>query len=230
VPGLSAFLWRGPEPKPAFRRPLLDLTGARFIIASPRFAAAVAGLAPPLRRLYTEAGLEVWENPQSLPRAFWVPRVEVVANPRALLDRLAAGTDDLRALALIEAPPPSGFLGEHDGGPGGTVQFTRNDPEHVTLDVAAPARGFVILSDQFFPGWFASRDGQSVPIVRANYAFRLVEVPGGRSTMAFTYSPRSLWIGAALSSLSALLVTVTWTRGRRTRLATVGEQHAVPLC
>ena len=220
VPRLSAFLWRGPEPKPLFRRALLDLTAARFVIASPRFAAAVAGITPPLRRLYTDAGLEVWENPQSLPRAFWVPRVQVVADPTALLDRLAAGTDDPRAVALTEAPPPSGFLGDPDAAPGGTVQITRNDPEHLILDVDAPARGFVVLSDQFFPGWFASRDGQSVPIVRANYAFRLVEVPGGRSTIDLRYAPRSLWLGAAISCLSAVLVAVMWT---------VGARHAVPL-
>jgi len=216
VPGLRAFLWRGPDPKPAFRRSLLDLTAARFVIVAPRFASAVAGITPPLRRLYTEAGLEVWENPQSLPRAFWVPRVEVVASPLALLDRLAAGTDDPRAVALIEAPPPSGFLGDPNAGPGGTVQFTRNDPEHLTLAVDAPARGFVVLSDQFFPGWIATRDGQSVPIVRANYVFRLVEVPGGRSTIEFRYAPLRLRLGAVLSALSALLVAACWVSGRNT--------------
>ena len=223
VRSLNDVLLRGPEPRPAFSRRLLDLTAARFVVASPRFADAVGAIAPPLRALPRADDLMLWENPQRLPRAFYVPRIEVVVEPTALLDRLAKGADDLRQVALVEAPLPSGFAGAGGvaAGPAdddARVRFARNDPEHVVLEVDAPARGFVVLSDQYFPGWFATVNGQAEPIQRANYAFRLVEVPAGRSTVEFRYSPRSLWIGACLSLAGALVVAILFVQPARRRI------------
>jgi hypothetical protein len=128
-----------------------------------------------------------------------VPRVEVVADPEALLDRLADAGDDLRQVALVEAPPASGDLGSANPPGAASVRFTRNDPEDVVLEVDAPGRGFLVLSDQYFPGWSATVNTGSVPIQRANYVFRLVEVPAGRSTVEFRYSPRSLWFGVRVA-------------------------------
>jgi hypothetical protein len=217
---LNDFLMRGPGPRPQFSRRLLDLTATRFVVASPRFSGAVARIEPHLLAQSSADDLLVWENPQRLPRAFYVPRVEVVVDPAALLDRLATGTEDLRQVAMIEAPPPSGFTGSPRVSAADTasVEFVRNDPENISLEVDAPARGFVVLSDQYFPGWFATVNGQPAPIQRANYAFRLVEVPAGASIVAFHYSPRSLWLGAGLSLVGALLTAIMLRPRRRRQL------------
>jgi len=70
----------------------------------------------------------------------------------------------------------------------GSCSLRAQRSEHATLE-SARGRGFLVLSDQYFPGWFASVNGRSAPIQRANYAFRLVEVPAGQSTVEFWYSP-----------------------------------------
>jgi len=220
---LNDVLMRGPEPRPAFRRRLLDLTAARFVVASGRFADAVSGITPPLRTFYSADDISVWENTQRLPRAFYVPRIEVVADAPGLLDRLAKGNDDLRRVAFVEEPLPSGFSGEDGAAAAPTaepaVRFLRNDPEDVRLEVDAPARGFLVLADQYFPGWFATVNGQPAPIARANYAFRLVEVPAGRSVVEFRYAPRSLRLGAALSLAGALVVAFLLLRPAHPHIA-----------
>jgi hypothetical protein len=210
------FIYSGPKLGDHFRRRLLDLTAARYVVAADSFRARIEDIAPPLRLLDTIGALSLYENPQRLPRAFYVPRITVVSEPALLLQRLAVGSDDLRRVALVETPPSSGFLGaDADGAEGGSVRFVRNDPEEVVLEVDAPARGFVVLSDQYFPGWTASVDQQPVPIQRANYAFRLVEVPAGRSTVAFRYVPRIVWWGAAVSALSMVVVAGLMLRSSR---------------
>jgi hypothetical protein len=60
-------------------------------------------------------GLHVFSNPQAFPRARFVPRVEIVADPDALLARLGENRDDFSTLALVEQPPVSGFLGDAAG-------------------------------------------------------------------------------------------------------------------
>jgi hypothetical protein len=156
----------------------------------------------------------VYRNPTALPRAAWVPAIEVMADPEAILDRLATGSDDLRQLALVEEPAPA-FHGEPGEPAAGAVDFATDDPEHVVLRVDAPRRGFLLLSDQWFPGWQATVDGTPTPIARANYVFRLVEVPAGESVVDFRYRPRSVALGALVSTLSIAGVVVLLVRTRR---------------
>jgi hypothetical protein len=157
-----------------------------------------------VRLLWTAGDVRVYENPTALPRAFYVPRVEVVADAAQLLERLATGRDDLRQVALVEEPPPSGYLGEPPGPGQAHVEFVTNDPEHLVLRVHAPRRGFLFLSDQYFPGWQATVDGAPIPIVRANYVFRLVAVPSGDSVVDFRYAPASVRAGALVTGLTVL--------------------------
>ena len=143
----------------------------------------------------------------------------MVPDRSVLLRRLGFGSDDRRQVALLETAPSSGFVGAPGNAAEGSVTFVRNDPEHVTLRASAGGRGFVVLTDEYFPGWRATVDGVATPILRANYAFRLVEVPAGESAVDFRYVPRAAWIGAAVSGLTIAALGIALAvsaRGLRT--------------
>lgn len=212
-----------------FQRRLLDLAAGRYLIAEASTDGPEHYGLPPLVPLAAPVGaLRLYENPSALPRARWVPRAEVVADPPALLQRLAAGRDDPRAVLLLEEPPASGFLGAPAAaGAVATATFTRNDPEHLVLRVAAPTAGFLLLADQHFPGWTATVNGAPAPILRANYVFRAVEVPAGESVVTFDYRPARLRLGAAISGLTVagLVAAGVWSRRRRRALS---RRHRPP--
>jgi len=46
-----------------------------------------------------------------------------------------------------------------------------------------------VLSDQYDSGWKAWLNGNPAPIVRGNYAFRVVDVPAGRSRVELVFFP-----------------------------------------
>ena len=71
----------------------------------------------------------------------------------------------------------------------------------MTVDVQAPRPGLLYLADTWFPGWTATVNGQPVPILVANYAFRAVPVPAGRDVIQFTYWPAGLNAGLIISSI-----------------------------
>src|SRR5262249_25929772 len=205
---------------PGFARRLLDLTAARYVVAEPRADKTGEVMRPPLRPVTDADGLRIYENAQALPRARYVPRVAVVADDHELLRRLAFGSDDLRRVALVEAAPPSSFAGVPGNDAAGSVDFVVDDPERLVLRVDAPDRGFLFLADQHYPGWRATVNGVGAPIVRADYAFRLVEVPAGRSIVEFRYAPLTVRIGAAVSALTASALAAFALRGRRGRTTT----------
>jgi len=189
------------------RRRLLDLAAVRYVVTT-------ADGEPIARRAklpavpVADAGLRVYENDAALPRARWVPRIEVVADPGALLARLAYGSDDLRAVTLVEKPPPSGFVGIAAASPAGRATFVTDDPEHIVIDVDAPARGFLVLADHYYPGWWATVNGRTVAIQRANYMFRTVEVPAGESRVEFRFFPTRFWFGAAVTTVALVVLVV----------------------
>ena len=227
---LSEFYFVGFDAmEPGFSRRLLDLAAVRYVVAASRVDNTAQVLSPPLHPVTVpgDGQLTVYENPQALPRAFYVPSVEVVPDASALLQRLAYGRDDLRRVALVEQPPSSGFTAASDARPGGEAEIIVDEPEHVVVRVSAPARGFLHLADQYFPGWRATVNGAPAPILRANYAFRAVEVPAGTSTVEFRYRPVSVLIGAAITAITLAGLAILAFRSARGRVRRTTRRFAV---
>jgi uncharacterized membrane protein YfhO len=53
-------------------------------------------------------------------------------------------------------------------------------------------------------------NGRPTEILRANYAFRLVEVPAGASEVVFTFRPWTVPAGALVSLAAAALCVILW--------------------
>lgn len=176
--------------------------------------------APVLRPVRTDADLRVFVNESALPRAYWVPQWESVPGPDAALDRLLAPDFERDRTAVIDlrtpgvpAPPP----------PGGTVNplVARTDapcfideiaPEHVQVQVEAPAAGVLVLADTFDRGWTATVNGEPAPVYRVNAMFRGVFVEAGTHTVDFHYQPAAVTAGAT-TALVALALLALWGAG-----------------
>jgi hypothetical protein len=185
-------------------RPLLNLLAARYLIVDkrPPFSGPTD---PPLKLLGSKGSLRTFENTAALPRAFYVPRAAVISNPNEILRRLASESHDPRRVALIEEPPPGVPIPAGVQGTG-VVKIVYDYSEIVGITVRATEAGYLVLTDQYYPGWEARVNGVPARIARANYAFRLVRVPRGESIVVFRYRPRSLRIGLAISLLTGLLL------------------------
>jgi hypothetical protein len=184
-------------------RPLFDLLATRYLIVDREAGDDPSALQPALHLIAERGTVAIYKNDNALPRAFFVPRIEVVPNADALLERLASPRHSPRKAALVEESPADGFLGSAAPA-GGVVEIRSSRGEELVIDVDAPNDGFLYVSDQYYPGWEAKVDGTPMPIQRANYAFRLVRVPAGQSTVEFRYHSAPLLRGAWVSGLSAL--------------------------
>jgi hypothetical protein len=208
--------WTPPQRR---ARRLLDLTAVRYVVVSPSFGGIEEVLQLPATS-HTTSEFNVYSNPTAFPRARFVPRTEVIEDAEGLLQRLAFGDDDLRNVAFVEEAVDSGFRGSSAVAGDDQVRFVQNDPEHIILGVTAASRGFLLLADQFYPGWVAAVNGTPARILRANYAFRLIEVPEGESRVEFRFRPRSVVQGTSISIATALLLTLVgisaWWTPRRT--------------
>ena len=68
------------------------------------------------------------------------------------------------------------------------------------------------MNELSYPGWNAYLDGQRTRVWRANYLFRVIEVPPGEHEVEFRFEPDSLKLGLALSlpTLALLMATAVY--------------------
>jgi O-antigen/teichoic acid export membrane protein len=204
--------------------PLLDLLGVRYVVTE-------GNIPNSDYRLAYDGEVRVYENTDTLPRAFALPAAELVSElelPRRL------NSFDPRHLVLLDAE---------------TVKDTRKvDPDlswplqparvvaygsnTVFVDVEMPGSGWLVLADSYFVGWKAYRSSQSdqVPdlksepsqeteleIVRADGNFRGVWLEAGEHRVRFKYTPMSFKLGLYGSFMACVvlfLLLLYWLWGR----------------
>jgi hypothetical protein len=93
----------------------------------------------------------------------------------------------------------------------------RRNPNRLEVEFEAPASGWIVISDVWYPGWRAYLDGELAPILRANYLFRAVSTPGGAHRLVMIYQPTSFWAGMAISLISLIVTGVIWLFARKQR-------------
>jgi len=106
----------------------------------------------------------------------------------------------------VEICPPG--LSEEDR-PADSLQqwkVIEENPNRLVLNVEAREAGWLVMSDVWYPGWRASVDGDSTPLLRANYLFRAAFVPAGSHQLVLAYHPASFYLGASISLFSIVVL------------------------
>jgi hypothetical protein len=70
--------------------------------------------------------------------------------------------------------------------------------------------GFLVLSDQYFPGWKAFVDGKETPIYKVHEIIRGIVIPEGEHKVEFVYRPWKIYISIFIGAVTlvACLVAV----------------------
>ena len=87
----------------------------------------------------------------------------------------------------------------------------------ITLEVQTSDGGWLVLTDSWYPGWQATLDGNPVPILRANAAFRAIAISAGPHSVSYAYRPLSFQAGAGLSGASLLVLVVLFLASQSRR-------------
>jgi hypothetical protein len=153
--------------------------------------------------LAPDNGVRLYRRFTSLPRASIVYAAETVADATARLDRLLDPGFDVRNVALTEAPL---MLPAEAPQPASPAEIVRYDNQSVGIEAVAQRDGLLVLADQYFGGWEVTVDGQPATVLRVNHFMRGVPLSAGKHRVEFTFAPRSLAIGGALSLLGLVLV------------------------
>lgn len=151
----------------------------------------------------------IYRNPGALSRARLVGR-PAYADDRASAVAALARTDLRRRLVVEDPDRPLPAEAEASG----TAEIVAEIPERVEVATASDAPAYLFLADTFDPGWSATVDGKTVPILPAQVAFRAVFLPAGAHRVVFAYRPAGFGLGLGISAagLVAAAVLLAWPR------------------
>ncbi len=118
----------------------------------------------------------------------WDPRKVVLVDKHQLLR--------VGEVAAFNAAEPESFAGE--------VEIAHPVPEYWRFRIRTNDRGWLGISQAWYPGWRATLDGADVTpqLLRANGGHTALPVPAGEHVLELNYSTPWFWLGALLSAFA----------------------------
>ncbi len=84
-------------------------------------------------------------------------------------------------------------------------------PNKTVFTVETKKDGVLLITDIAYPGWMAKVDSSSpVPVATVDFLFQGVRIPSGNHTVTVYFSPMSVKIGLAISTLTMLTLLILW--------------------
>jgi hypothetical protein len=182
----------------------IDLLGIKYVVIKQRdlkkpWSFPVSQYQNKLTQIYKEKDFEVFENKDVYPRTFIVGDYSVQNDKQKIINSMDALNFDPRKTVILEKDPA--IKQTESNGAAKIIKYT---PNEVDIDANSDKAGLLVLTDNYYPGWKASVNGKPTEILRADYTFRAVPIPKGKSDIKIYYSPESFRWGAILSLLSIL--------------------------
>ena len=162
--------------------------------------------------------VDVYLNTQTLPRLYWVPNAQWVETPADALHTMQSPTyEPNQQVILLQAERACCSDTTNSVPTQLNLALLTYQAERQQVQIESDQAGYLVFSETWYPGWQATLNGKSVPVLRANYTFRAIPIPQGKSELIVWYQPLSWQVGKWLSLLGLLVFGVSVWNLTRTR-------------
>jgi hypothetical protein len=172
-------------------------------------------------KLYTGEAL-VHEVSTILPRAALFRSIEVLPDDAVLARLKDPGFNPYEKAVVSRESVPAGVdlsgLVRATPARASAARIVDYQSQRVAIEAETPAPALLLVNDTNYPGWRAYLNGESTEMLTANFLFRGVVIPSGKSTVEFKYQPRPFQIGSGVSFAAfAILALLVFRERRRAR-------------
>jgi hypothetical protein len=90
-----------------------------------------------------------------------------------------------------------------------SIKLTSYHPDKMEYEYSAPNDVFAVFSEVYYDkGWKAYVDGEEVPILRADYILRALQLPGGNHKVEFVFDPETVKISSIVSLIGSIILVL----------------------
>lgn len=146
------------------------------------------------------------QNPDALGNAWFVQGVRWAANANE--EMKALDNFSPRDTAVIDVrfkPLLEGYTFGRDSA--SSVKLTKYGLNELQFRSSNGQNGLAVFSDIYYPaGWEVFIDGKKSDIIKVDYLLRGVKIPAGQHEVVMRFTPRSYYLGNAISRYSSILI------------------------
>jgi len=89
------------------------------------------------------------------------------------------------------------------------IKLVSYHPDTLKYESTSPNDAFAVFSEVYYEkGWKAYIDGNEVPIIRADYILRALQIPGGNHKIEFIFAPESMRISNIVSLIASIILVL----------------------
>lgn len=170
------------------------------------------------RYVITQNGAQL--NPTAFGNAWFVKEIRWVNTPNEEIE--AIGDADLKEVAFIDTCWRSKVQSEVAMTQPASIKLANYaNPGNLFYESESSENGIAVFSEVYYKTWRAFIDDEEVPVLRANYILRAVEIPAGKHTIEFRCKDellqKSQVVSVAASALIALIILLLLIFRRKIR-------------
>lgn len=193
-----------------YKERMLDILGIKYVldkndIPKESFEPEPWKFSPYRYKLIWQNGkFKVYENLKAWPRIYFASNIIVKTDNQDIINYLLQKKEN--NLAVVEENIP----GNISTGGKGIIKLIKYEAGKIDIKTQTSNNSFLVLSDNYYPGWKAKIDGNNTNIYRTNYTFRGIVVPKGEHKIEFSYEPNSLKVGIMISLFFIFLTIISF--------------------
>lgn len=157
------------------------------------------------RYVITQQGVQY--NPEAFGNAWFVQNIEWVNNPNEEIATI--GNADLLQKAVIDTCWRTKVSEGLAMNQPASIRLTNYaNPGNLFYESESSEDGLAVFSEVYYKTWKAFIDGKEVPVLRANYILRAIEVPAGKHTIEFRCEDDLLLDTQIVSTIASCLLVL----------------------
>ncbi|MGC8578737.1 MAG: YfhO family protein [bacterium] len=185
----------------------LNLVNVKYIVLNSKDTAL-----PYMKQIISDNGFTLYRNLFALNRAFMVYNYKIASTENEYIELMKKYISNLSEIAIISRDEASGLYIKNlnKNNVHNNIEFTAYKPGYMKLNVYTSEPGLLVITDAYFPGWYAYIDGKEAKIIRTDYAFDGIYIGNGLHTVVLKYMPLSFVIGAFLTFLGLVSLPIMY--------------------
>lgn len=157
------------------------------------------------RYVITQQGVQY--NPDAFGNAWFVRDVQWVTTPNEEIE--AIGDADLKTVAFMDTCWRNKVKGEVAMSQSAKIELTRYaNPGNIFYESESEEAGLAVFSEVYYKTWRAFIDGEEVPVLRANYILRAIEIPAGKHVIEFRCKDELLQKAQVVTIVASILIVL----------------------
>ncbi|MCK4532932.1 YfhO family protein [bacterium] len=188
---------------------LLDLVNVKYLLNS--FFPNVG------YKKMKDGKVSIYQNVDFLPRAFFVNKAKFLPE-KEILKYMKSHDFNPSEEVILESSSVQktkgqehSFFNEEESREKnkGEIAITEYEPNKVEIKYVLKKSAWLVLTDTYYPGWRVYVNGMRKQIYKADYCFRAIYLPQGKSMVRFFYEiPHAFRIGLYVTVFSIILLLI----------------------